>query len=200
MYPIQYGKGNEESGVFAQYRKKVENIIQTGLFESTKNPEEFNVPENEYILFIKQNDKDQSLYFSKFNQERVMKSVKKWAERQNTLVIMTHWPTHDLISCCKAVYTVNSDIGCLSMFYNKPIVTFGKSIYDAVTIHADLDSLNFVWQKVMHDDGTVRLKKYKKFIDWYCRVHCFDLEQNDKQAIDKALALFIDRLFTKKEQ
>lgn len=193
MYPIEYSKGNEESDVFTQYQQKAH-------IESTQNPIEFNVAEFEYILFIKQNDKDPSLYFSKFNQERVINSVEKWAKQQSIPIIVTQFPTHYLISCCKAVYTMNSNIGCLSMFYYKPIVTFGKSIYDAVTIHGDLDNLNSVWQKVMQDDGTVRLKKYKKFIDWYCRVHCFDLEQNDKQAIDKALALFIDHLHTEDEQ
>ena len=55
---------------------------------------------------------------------------------------------HDLINHAKAVYTINSGVGFEAMFYNKPIVTFGRIEYDAVTIHASLDNLSEVWHRV----------------------------------------------------
>ena len=169
------------------------------------------IPDDDYIFFPCQLPYDESIeYHSVYTEIEVISALVSWAKAHRVNIVFKAHPgkpeschrfrkiaygrnmywsdasIHDLINHAKAVYTINSGVGFEAMFYNKPIVTFGRIEYDAVTIHASLDNLSEVWHRVKKDNRSDRLNRYRKFVDWYCKHCCVDLESN-RDVIDRVL-------------
>ena len=156
----------------------------------------------EYIFFPCQIPHDESiLYNSDVEEIDVVKALADWANANQVYVVFKRHPAnlksmeplekaatgeyvywtnasiHDLVKRAKAVYTINSGVGFESMLHEKPVITFGKIEYDAVTIKANLNNLDEVWEKIKIWDKVKEVENYKRFFDWFCRLYCVDLDE-----------------------
>jgi len=67
---------------------------------------------------------------------------------------------NELLNATKAVFTINSGVGMEAILYNKPVFTFGKAEYAAVSIF--IDRINIDWV-----NREKYIKDYPAFIDAY---------------------------------
>ena len=216
VYPCDYSAGDATSSTFDEYKEKLltnnsSKFNQPSAIGRSKLIKNRQIPDDDYIFFPCQLPYDESIkYHSNYSEIEVVSALVSWAKAHHVNVVFKAHPAnpkscnefqkiaygkymywsdasiHDLINHAKAVYTINSGVGFEAMFYNKPIVTFGRIEYDAVTIHASLDNLSEVWHRVKKDNRSGRLNRYKKFVDWYCKHCCVDLEANS-DVIDRVL-------------
>ena len=74
----------------------------------------------------------------------------------------------DLINSSNIIYTINSSVGFESLFYEKPVVTFGNSDYSMVTTVGNVYDLDNTYEKVLKLINNKILKiNYGKFINNY---------------------------------
>jgi len=169
------------------------------------------IPGDDYLFFPLQIPHDQSIrYFSDWSEREVVEAVASWCrDRGIALVFKPHpanlrsmlefedlareygarWSTanvHDLISHARAVFTVNSGVGFEALLHGKPVVTFGRAEYDAVSCHATPSTVEQAWQIVKSTDQTELLQRYERFIDGFLGGIAIDL------SIPEAAALRLD--------
>jgi CDP-glycerol glycerophosphotransferase (TagB/SpsB family) len=124
-----------------------------------------------------------------------IKSAKPLREvTQGADVYWSSASVHDLIAYSDAVYVINSGVGFEALLQNKPVVTFGRVEYDAVSIHGDLRRLDRTWEVVRNSDPFQRIATYKKFVDWYCRRYCVDL--SDPKVANARLSVLVEEILT----
>ena len=211
-YPCDYSAGDPESGTFERYVEQVigrnsSKYEQRPTMERGSLVARGEIPDGPYIFFACQRPTDQAIrFFSPYEVVDVVAGVAQWAKRCGLSVVFKAHPTnaasarplrkatsglgaywstasvHDLIAYSDAVYVINSGVGFEAMLHNKPVVTFGQVEYDAVSIHGDLAELDRVWMDVQTSDPDQRLARYKRFVDWYCRLHCVDLSDPNAAA------------------
>lgn len=154
----------------------------------------------DYIFFPCQIPHDESLaYHSDVKEIDVVKSLVNWCNKNKVYCVFKRHPAnlksmklleeiakgkyiywsdasiHDLIKHSKAVYTINSGVGFEAMLHCKPVVTFGKTEYDQVSIKSGIDNLYITWKKVLKWEKTKNFERYKAFYDWFCRKYAVDL-------------------------
>ena len=211
-YPCDYSAGDPESGTFERYVEQVigrnsSKYEQRPTMERGSLVARGEIPDGPYIFFACQRPTDQAIrFFSPYEVVDVVAGVAQWAKRCGLSVVFKAHPTnaasarplrkatsglgaywstasvHDLIAYSDAIYVINSGVGFEAMLHNKPVVTFGQVEYDAVSIHGDLAELDRVWMDVQTSDPDQRLARYKRFVDWYCRLHCVDLSDPNAAA------------------
>jgi len=158
------------------------------------------IPEGDYLFFPLQIPHDQSIrYFSDWSEREVVEAVALWSRARGfTLVFKPHpanlrsmkefeevaaahgarWSTanvHDLIAHARAVFTINSGVGFEALLHGKPVITFGRAEYDAVTCHATPGTVEQAWQAADSLDPAELERRYEQFIDGFLGGLAIDL-------------------------
>jgi len=151
-------------------------------------------PKEEYVFMPLQLPHDETIkYHSDVTVPEVVKAMCEWADNGGKKVVFKGHPVNigsmeplvEIINQYKnvqyvtdvdinegikkslAVYVVNSGTGQESMLHGKPVVTFGRCDYEAVTIHGDINNLSETWEQVANDDNEERVQLYSKWYDWF---------------------------------
>jgi len=158
------------------------------------------IPIGKYVFFPLQIPTDQAIrYFSDYSEEEVVTAVIQWSKQSGVPVVFKphpvsqkamanfeqqvcaagcYWSTahvHDLAAHAAAVFTINSGVGFEALFHLKPIVTFGRTEYDAVTIRGQPDRLDEAWAACTALKVDDLEKNYGQFIDWFLSTYAVDL-------------------------
>jgi capsule polysaccharide modification protein KpsS len=92
-----------------------------------------------------------------------MESLKQIANKYRHVIWMDDVSIHQLIPTARAVVVVNSGTGLESLLHQRPVVTFGRADYDAVTNRVEGDNLEKLLADPKFDQVAV-----KNFVDnWY---------------------------------
>ena len=220
-YPCDDRAGDPESGTFERYVEQVVRRNESKYAQRPSMAREElvargEIPAGPYIFFPCQRTNDQAIrFFSPHDPEDVTAGLARWARDRRVPVVFKAHPTnpssarsqaatterldaywstasvHDLIGHSEAVYVINSGVGFEAILHNKPVVTFGWTEYDAVTMHGSLAALDRAWESVRASRPDRRLASYKRFVDWYCRLYCIDLAA--PQALDARLTAVVEQ-------
>jgi hypothetical protein len=226
-YPCRYDAGDPERGTYERYVERVVGANTSKFTQSARTERadliaRGDIPEGPYIFFPCQIPRDQSIrFFSPHAEGEVVAALAAWTRTRGVDVVFKAHPAnpksaapfrdtargehcywsdasvHDLIAHATAVYVINSGVGFEALLHGKPMVSFGHAEYDAVTVHGDLEDLDGAWAAVQTSDPDARLTEYKRFVDWYCRLHCVDL--SDPGARDARLAALTDAMLASVE-
>ncbi|EUB96539.1 Capsule polysaccharide biosynthesis protein [Rhizobium sp. CF080] len=74
---------------------------------------------------------------------------------------------HDALAKAKAVAIINSGVGFEAMIYNRPVLSFGRSIYDSAVINANRQNFSASYAKAIEENEDIRWERYLRFISWY---------------------------------
>lgn len=74
---------------------------------------------------------------------------------------------HDFIRSAPVVAVINSGVGFEAMMFNKPVLSFGKAIYDSVVTPVVRDDLEHCYERALNEDADARKTRYERFISWY---------------------------------
>lgn len=215
-YPCDDGAGDPARGTFERYAERLVGGNASKLAQPPRRRRhdlvaQGEIPPEPYIFLPCQRPNDRSIrYFCDHDAAEVVAAVAGWAQRRGMpLVLKAHpgnpasarplrraaegtgarWSdasVHDLIAHSAAVYVVNSGVGLEALLHDKPVATFGRVEYDAVTVHGDLGALDRTWQAVTDADPARRRSAYRRFLDWYCRLYCVDM--SDRCSAEARLA------------
>lgn len=183
--------------VAGQLSSKFSQMSPRGRFSLALSRE---IPWKGYVFFPLQIPHDQAIrYFSDYSEDSIVKAVLEWSRRSGIPVVFKphpigkelmyqfeqqvraagcYWSTanvHDLIKHSSAVFTLNSGVGFEALFHLKPIVTFARTEYDAVTIHGHPHQLDQAWHTCQSLRRNELKKHYRKFIDWFLSSYAVDL-------------------------
>ena len=161
-------------------------------------------PKEEYVFMPLQLPHDETIkYHSDVTVPEVVKAMCEWADNGGKKVIFKGHPVNigsmePLVEIIKqyknvqyvtdvdinegikkslAVYVVNSGTGQESMLHGKPVVTFGRCDYEAVTIHGDINNLSETWEQVANDDNEERVRLYSKWYNWFINEATFNIRK-----------------------
>ena len=84
-----------------------------------------------------------------------------------------------LIKNSKGIITINSAVGFEGILHKKPVVTFGKSLYDCVSFRGNINKLNSSIHYINNFNIKEKINNYKKFTNWYLGLYSFNL--NDEK-------------------
>ena len=158
------------------------------------------IPLGKYVFFPLQIPTDQAIrYFSDFSEEEVVTAVIEWSKQSGVPVVFKphpvskkamanfeqqvrsagcYWSTahvHDLAAHAAAVFTINSGVGFEALFHLKPVVTFGRAEYDAVTVHGRPVEIERAWNACQSLEPADLAVRYGKFVDWFFSTYAVDL-------------------------
>lgn len=160
------------------------------------------IPVRRYVFFPLQIPHDQSIrYFSPYPEDEVVRAVLEWSGRSGVPVVFkphpasekamqpyaemvkaagAYWSTahvQDLIERAAAVFTLNSGVGFEALLQRRPVVTFGQSEYDCVSIRATPDSIDGAWTACLATSPADLERRYRRFVDWFLSTYAVDLSQ-----------------------
>jgi hypothetical protein len=74
---------------------------------------------------------------------------------------------HDILSKATCVFTVNSGVGFEALLYQKPLVTFGNSSYESLSVPSILTdiSIQAAYEKAVL--SPIKSETYLKWLEWY---------------------------------
>jgi len=158
------------------------------------------IPWGKYVFFPLQIPNDQSIrYFSDFSEEEVVDAVIQWSRQSGVPVVFKphpvskkamvefeqkvrgsgcYWSTanvHDLAAHARAIFTVNSGVGFESLLHLKPVVTFGRTEYDCVTVKATPGSIAEAWNDCQKLERKELEQRYSRFVDWFLSSYAIDM-------------------------
>ncbi|MFT4178100.1 MAG: hypothetical protein QM612_01355 [Thermomonas sp.] len=110
-----------------------------------------------------------------------------------------HWSdanVHDLVRCSHGVVTLNSGVGFEALIVGRPVVTFARVEYDAVTHHATPATFWKAWKAAVTEDPDIRMTRYSRFVDWFLARHAVDLSRPHaaSQTLYKIISRAMDRI------
>lgn len=76
---------------------------------------------------------------------------------------------HDYIKSASAVLLANSGVGFEAILHNKPVINFGRAMYDAVTYFSGLGEaeISMQFKRATGEDSSLRRERYYRFLSWY---------------------------------
>ncbi|TDW16555.1 glycosyl transferase family 29 (putative sialyltransferase) [Rhizobium azibense] len=74
---------------------------------------------------------------------------------------------HDCLMKAKCVAVINSGVGFEAMLFNKPVITFGRAIYDSAVFKADLGEIHKSYRPATAESPSDRWARYERFISNY---------------------------------
>ncbi|MBW6423549.1 glycosyltransferase family 29 protein [Rhizobium sp. XQZ8] len=74
---------------------------------------------------------------------------------------------HDVLEAASAVAVINSGVGFEAMIYGKPLLSFGRAVYDLAVAKVDPHNIDEMFASLMQEDAAAREERYRKFISWY---------------------------------
>jgi len=77
---------------------------------------------------------------------------------------------HDVLQLASAVAVINSGVGFEAMIYDKPILSFGRAVYDVAVGRVTDANIDEVYAQILSEEGLTRTERYRKFISWYVYV------------------------------
>lgn len=227
-YPCDIAVGDENSGTFERYAERLiggntSKYAQPARLSRDELVARGDIPPEPYVFFPCQRPTDLSLrLYSDHDPADVVRALANWSQASGIPVVFKAHPTnpasaasqrqaaqgsnvywsdasiHDLIPHSTAVYVINSGVGFEAMLHDKPVVTFGRVEYDAASIHGDLTALDRTWQAVQTVAPEPLRRRYRRFVDWYCRHYCVDLSHSD--AAETRLSSLADAILAQPEQ
>jgi capsule polysaccharide modification protein KpsS len=105
----------------------------------------------------------------------------------------------DLAKYSTGVVTLNSGVGFEAILLGKPVVTFARVEYDAVTHHATPATFGRAWKSAMAEDADARMTRYARFVDWFLARYAVDLsrpqaaQQRLYKIVSDAIAVVAER-------
>lgn len=188
----------------SHYDKQVETLISTLKQSKTtkyKQTKAF-IPDAD-VFFPLQVPDDESIRFgSPYPFNTIVCAVIRWAKKNKVRILFKthpmaearlpnalHLPSHfikltkkgnihDILEKVPVVFVVNSSVGLEALLYEKPIVSFGKSIYDELTFSSDIneESIQLAYQKAIAAPPLKR--QYLKWLSWYFFTEGINLTDN----------------------
>ncbi|SFL19450.1 Capsule polysaccharide biosynthesis protein [Pseudovibrio ascidiaceicola] len=105
---------------------------------------------------------------------------------------------HDLINRAQVVAVINSGVGFEAMLLEKPVMSFGKAVYDeAVTPVLGDREIDTAYDSLLREPRDKYLKRYDKFLSWY--LYDIGLKLDEPMVKDRLHAT-ADRLLENKVQ
>ncbi len=98
-------------------------------------------------------------------------------------IILYKGSIHDAIKKSKTVYVINSGVGFESLLHLKPVVTFGRSDYMAMT--KNVKDLKEIEQEAFYSLSKDKKDKIKKFLHFY--VNKISVCLDDEKKLEKIL-------------
>jgi hypothetical protein len=99
--------------------------------------------------------------------EPLVDIIGRYSNDQSNIKYITDVSIHKLIDASSAVYLINSGVGMEAMLHTKPIVSFGRSEYQAFVYNANLNDLDSAWKYVQNTTTKGLTNDYRFFFDWY---------------------------------
>lgn len=178
------------------------------------------IPAGKYAFFPLQVPHDQSIErFSDVSQMEALLAASEWLGKAGVALVLkehpanrgsareyrqalagaphVHWSdanVHDIARHAQGVVTLNSGVGFEAMLIGKPIVSFARVEYDAVTHHATPATFGKAWKAALAEDADDRITRYSRFVDWFLARYAVDLsrphaaQQSLYKIVSKALA------------
>lgn len=84
---------------------------------------------------------------------------------------------HDLIKRANAVIVINSGVGFEAMLYGKPVLTFGRAVYDTATRPVTAATLAASYHDEIARSPKERQQAYASFIDWFVFRHGIKIDE-----------------------
>jgi hypothetical protein len=217
-YPCDYDAGDPARGTFERYAQLIvgrnaSKFAQPPRLTRRDLVARGDIPDRPYIFMPCQGPTDQSVrLFCDHDPADLVRELAGWARGRDIPVVFKAHPRNrastrllqqsagndgvywsdasviDLIAHCEAVYVIDSGVGFEALLHDKPVVTFGRVEYDAVTVHGELGALDRTWDTAAGADQARRRNAYRRFVDWYCRFYCVDLS-DPPSAAARLLAL-----------
>ncbi|RVU19479.1 hypothetical protein [Methylobacterium oryzihabitans] len=210
-----------EPEAFDDYRSQLDRRTLGTKFPQAAQRESSRTDSPDYDLFIPlQIPHDQVIqFFSDVRLPEMLEAVTTFATRRNLRLVLKPHPAnlkatrafrsladdrnvfwsedniHDLIARSTAVFTINSSVGFEAMLHGKPIVTLGRTLYDAATIRGRLDDLDGAWAQCRDWDVEDGLARYRAFYTWFCDRYAVDLSRPAQR--DRSLDHHVGRLLSR---
>ncbi|WP_275593262.1 glycosyltransferase family 29 protein [Rhizobium gallicum] len=161
------------------------------------------LPEFDILAPLQVPGDDALVYHSDVSLERFIEELAKFAELSGVKVMFRQHPfdetdifdrmrkkfaskavvfsraghIHDCLSRAKVVAVINSGVGFEAMLFDKPVITFGRAIYDPAVFTADLKSIGKVYSAAISENPEDRRERYSKFISNYIYAVGFKLDE-----------------------
>ena len=75
--------------------------------------------------------------------------------------------------------TINSAVGFEGLLLKKPVVTFGKCLYDCVAFKGNIDEIDKSIKYIIEFDIKKHFKNYRKFVNWFTGIYAFNLDDEN---------------------
>ncbi|MEH3145952.1 MAG: hypothetical protein PGN34_11530 [Methylobacterium frigidaeris] len=209
-----------EADAFEHYRSQLDQRTLGTKFPQPSRQDSAHPESPSYDLFIPlQIPHDQVIrFFSDVKLAEMLEAVTAFATRRNLRLVMKPHPAnlkatrpfqsladgrnivwsegniHELIAQSKSVFTLNSSVGFEAMLHGKPVVTFGRTLYDVATIRGRLDDLDGAWAQCQDWDAEAGLARYRAFYGWFCDRYAVDLSRPTRR--DRSLDRHVERLLS----
>lgn len=201
-YPVEYDQRLLHAGdSFTHYQELLQENKLGTKFSQNPPGDEFETREQFDIFFPLQIPTDQVIRFhSDVLLPDAVNAVCDFARVENVKVVLKPHPAnrkatmpfkqladnvnifwsednlHDLISRSRSVFTINSSVGFEAMLHEKPIATFGRTLYDTATIQTTPDNVADAWNRC-ETWNTEEKERYRTFVGWYCEQYAVDLSR-----------------------
>jgi hypothetical protein len=196
VWPIN-ANGDANSGIFDQLAERINsNVSKFDQPERGKNK----LGIKDYVFFPCQIPHDETIkYHSDFTVEDALNLTLNWVERTDKKLVIKGHPVnpgsmanlkmiasrrsciwvddgniHDLLADARLVVTVNSGVGFEAILHDKPVFTFGRADYDAVSYGGvnqnDKGSISTKLEQAWTGGllGYPTRSLYRRFVDaWY---------------------------------
>lgn len=203
LYPIQIENISDTNlDNFEKYAKK----FQTK-YSQTKSILDkiilFFKLKKDYLLVPIQIPKDESIFHSKVNVELFIKRICEYCKKNKIRVILKPHPANlketrqfknqcdnkfilwsesdlkQLIKNSRGIMTINSAVGFEGLLLKKPVVTFGKCLYDCVAFKGNIDEIDKSIKYIIEFDIKKHFKNYRKFVNWFTGIYAFNLDDEN---------------------
>ncbi|KMO34535.1 hypothetical protein VQ03_23250 [Methylobacterium tarhaniae] len=213
--------GPDETAAFDHYRSQLDRGTLGTKFPQPTGRDLSGSRSPDYDLFVPiQIPHDQVIaFFSDVGVAETLEAAAAFARRRNLRLVLKPHPAnlkatlpfrsladdrnvfwsedsiHDLIARSKAMLTINSSVGFEAMLHGKPIVTLGRTLYDAATIRGRVDDLDEAWAQCRDWDAESGVNRYRAFYAWFCDRYAVDTSRPAQR--DRSLDHHVGRLLSR---
>ncbi len=225
-YPMALPQGIPDNGSFAHYQARLaDRSLATKFPQAPRASAQGAVAEFDIFMPLQIPHDQVIAYFSDVAEMDVVKSLVDFVRANNLKLALKPHPAnmnsmeifrpfvddthvfwredniHDLIAASRAVYTLNSSVGFEAMLHEKPVVTFGRTPYDCVTIKGDINDQATAWQACLDWIGKADSTAYRDFYAWYCESYAVDMSRPDirNASLERLVDAMIARVYGEAE-
>jgi hypothetical protein len=156
------------------------------------------------ILAVLQVPNDEALtLFANCNMENFIADIAKLAAKENLKVLIrkhpldrtnffermtTKWQSerllfnsaghiHDVLAKADCVAVINSGVGLEAMLLEKPVIAYGRAIYENAVFAASSKTLCASYHQAIAEPDEVRIERYDQFLSWFLYRASFKLDE-----------------------